>query len=284
MGVVVSSIANPVVKRMRLLSQRKHRKRHQATVVHGLQPVRQAAEAGADIESLIVAPSVLRSPSGQAFVEQQRAQRVKVVEVTAELMQRLSERDRPSGLSAIVRVGLDRPEDLVPRVGPCTIVALDQVAAPGNLGTIVRTVNATGADGVLLIGATADPFDPAAVKASMGAIFTVKVARLRSLEDLFTWGQRHGVAIAGTAARAASTMWDVTFPDRLALLLGSEGEGLSEDARARVDTEVAIPMVGTAESLNLAAATAVLLYEVWRSRGHENPRAPLSADEGGRTP
>jgi len=261
----ISSAANPVVKRMRMLSQRKHRQRERAAVVHGIQPVRQAAEAGVELEVLVVAPSLLRSESTARFVAEQRDRGVRVAEVTGELFARLSDRDRPTGLAAIVLPRSRAADDLVPATGRCTVVALDRVANPGNLGTIIRTADATGADGVLLLGATADPFDPSAIKASMGAIFNVPVARVGDVAEFFSWARRNGIAVATTSAGAVNSLWHTDYPDRLAFLFGSEGDGLDEDVVRRGDLQVAIPMVGTAESLNLAVSAGVLLYDRWRA-------------------
>jgi len=253
------------VKRVRSLAQRKHRQREAATVVHGIQPVRQAVEAGFAIECLIVAPSLLSSESTREFVDAQSAN-VRVITVTGDVFRRLSDRDGPAGLAAIVGTRYSSPDHLVPDAGPVTVIALDRIGNPGNLGTIVRTADATGAAAVLLVGNTADPFDPVAIKASMGAVFNVPVARLPDLPDFFGWARERDLAVAATSARGQDPLWRTHYPDRLALLLGSEGDGLDETSVHNADVSVAIPMVGTAESLNVAVAAGVLMYDVWRLR------------------
>jgi TrmH family RNA methyltransferase len=143
-------------------------------------------------------------------------------------------------------------------------VALHTVGNPGNVGAIVRTASAAGAGGVILIGPSADPYDPVAVKASMGALFTVPVATAESAAEFLAWAVGRGVCVAATSARAGTSCWDATLRLPLALLLGSEGAGLPDDVLAAADVQIAIPMTGTAESLNLAVAAGVLLYEVRR--------------------
>nr|WP_211269181.1 RNA methyltransferase [Saccharothrix syringae] len=250
---------------MRALDQRKHRQREGAAVVHGTQPVRQAVEAGFEVENLVVAPELLREGTAR-FVAEQRERGTRVTTVTGELFARLSDRDRPTGLAAIVRVRLADAAEVAPGTGRASVVALDRVANPGNLGTIVRTADATGAAGVLLVGPTADPFDPAAIKASMGAIFNVPVARVSDVDELFAWARERGVAVVTTSAKAPHRLWRTEYPERVALLMGTEGDGLADDVVERGDLRVSIPMVGTAESLNLAVATSVLLYDLWRFR------------------
>jgi len=256
---LISSAANPVVKRVRLLGDRKHRRREGAFVVEGIQPVWQAVEAGADVEVLVVAPALLGSRAAE-LVAGQEAAGTRVARVTGELFARLSARDGPSGLAAIVRARVPGLASL-PVTPDSVFVALHEVGNPGNLGTIMRTADAAGAAGVVLVGAAADPFDPVAVKASMGALFVVPVARAADPADFFAWAGGAEVRVVTTSARARTSFWEASYPRPLALLLGAEGAGLPEDVLAAGDAQVRIPMTGTAESLNLAVAAGLLLYQ-----------------------
>jgi RNA methyltransferase, TrmH family len=272
MTEMISSAANPLVKRVRALADRRHRQRESAFVVHGIQPVWQAVEAGADIEVLLVAPELLRHRGALDMVAAQEAGGVRVARLTGELFGRISDRDGPAGLAAIVRASAGRVGDL-PVPGRALFVALHEPANPGNVGTIIRTVSAAGASAVILIGPSADPYDPVAVKASMGALFTVPVAAVPSATDFLTWAAATGVTVAATSGRAPVSCWDATWHLPLALLLGSEGTGLPADLLAAADVQVSIPMTGTPESLNLAVAAGVLLYEVRRRTwSPESPR------------
>src|SRR6185437_9961528 len=151
MADLISSAANPLIKRVRLLADRRHRRREGAFVVQGVQPVWQAVEAGADIETLIVAPDLLRPPAAAAMVAEQEQRGMRVTRLSADLFTRIADRDGPAGLAAIVRA---RPVPLAGlTVGPGSVfVALHEVGNPGNLGTIIRTASAAGAAGVILIG------------------------------------------------------------------------------------------------------------------------------------
>jgi RNA methyltransferase, TrmH family len=263
---LISSSANPLVKRMRLLAGRKHRSREGAFVVEGLQPVWQAVEAGADVEVLVVAPDLLGGSPAAAMVAAQEEAGTPVARVTADLFRRLSGRDGPSGLAAIVR---RRPVPLasLPVEAGSLFVALHETGNPGNLGTIIRTADAAGASGVILLGQATDPFDPASVKASMGAVFGVPVAHAARAADFFGWARQHAVTVVTTSAKATGSFWQARYPRPLAFLLGAEGPGLPPDVLARGDLSVRIPMTGTAESLNLAVAAALLLYEAQRAAG-----------------
>jgi TrmH family RNA methyltransferase len=273
MAEMISSASNPLVKRVRALADRKYRRREGAFVVHGIQPVWQAVEAKADIEVLLVAPEFLRHHGALDMVAAQAAMGVRVARLTGELFGRIADRDGPTGLAAIVRaaptpldalgvLAADGPTaDGRRRPADGLFVALHTAGNPGNVGAIVRTASAAGVGGVILIGPSADPYDPVAVKASMGALFTVPVATAQSTAEFVAWAAARGICIAATSARAGTSCWDATW--RLPLL-GSEGAGLPADVLAAADLRIAIPMTGTAESLNLAVAAGILLYEVRR--------------------
>jgi RNA methyltransferase, TrmH family len=270
MAEVLKSAANPLVKRVRLLADRKHRRRESAFVVQGIQPVWQAVEAGADLETLIVAPGLLRHQGALQMVAQQEAAGVRVARVSDELFARLADRDGPAGLAAIVRAAPVPLDHLAVPPG-ALFAALHEPANPGNVGTIIRTASAAGAAGVILIGASADPYDPVAVKASMGALFTVPVATAGGPGEFLDWAAARDVTVAAASGRAAVSCWEADLPLPLAVLLGSEGAGLPADLLDGAGLRVAVPMTGTAESLNLAVAAGILLYEVrrrtWLPRG-----------------
>jgi RNA methyltransferase, TrmH family len=266
MADLIISAANPLVKRVRLLADRKYRRRESAFVVEGIQPVWQAVEAGADVEVLVVAPDLLRHSGAAAMVAQQEAAGVRVALLSGQLFSRISDRDGPSGLAAIVR-SVPATVASLPISPDALFVALHSAGNPGNVGTIIRTASAAGAGGVILIGPSADPHDPAAVKASMGALFTVPVATATSAPEFLAWAREAGVRVAATSARASVTCWDADLQPPVAVLLGSEGSGLPEDVLEAADLRVAIPMTGTAESLNLSVAAGILIYEVRRRTG-----------------
>jgi RNA methyltransferase, TrmH family len=263
---VITSAANPLIKRIRLLADRKHRRSEGAFVVQGIQPVWQAVEAGADIEVLIVAPELLRPPAARAMITREEERGTRVARVTGELFSRIADRDGPAGLAAIVRAQAVPLAALEVPAGALFVV-LHEPGNPGNVGTIIRTASAVGAAGVILTGAAADPYDPAAVKASMGALFEVPVAAAASAREFLDWSDRRQVTVTAASARGDRSCWEAEFPMPLALLLGSEGAGLPDWLLDRAGLHVRIPMVGTAESLNLAVAAGVLLYEVRRRTG-----------------
>jgi TrmH family RNA methyltransferase len=260
---IISSAANPLAKRVRALATRKERRASGSFLVEGIQPVWQAVEAGAAIEVLLVAPELIAGTSAPKLVSAQEAAGTSIARLTPELFERLSDRRRASGLAAIVRA----PADSLSRqtVGPESLfVVLHEVHNPGNVGTIIRTAVSAGAQAVVLLGHSADPYSPESVRASMGAIFAVAVVQLSDPATFFDWAAAHRLPIVGTSPAAADNHWAIDYPVPAALLVGNEQQGLPTDARARAEILVRIPMVGTTESLNAAIATAIMLYEMRR--------------------
>ena len=259
MSEIITSASNPLVKRVRSLADRKCRRQQGAFVVEGAQPVGRAIEAGWEVEVLIVAPDLLTGTAA-AIVAGQRGLGIRVVHVSAELFGRMSDREGPSGLAAIVRGGLMPPGNLP--TGPGSVyVALHNIGNPGNLGTIIRTADATATAGIILVGDTADPFAPTAVKASMGSLFAVPVAHITDAGAFFRWAGGTGVRVLATSGRGGSEHWTTAYRPPLAILLGSEGPGLPIAVLEQADECIRIPMTGTPESLNLAVAAGVMLYE-----------------------
>jgi TrmH family RNA methyltransferase len=227
-----------------------------------VQPVWRAIEAGWHVETLLVVPTRLPD-SAARMVAEQRAAGTRTVELAEQLAARVADRDTPPGLLAVVSARTTSLGEL-PVARGSVFVALSEVGNPGNLGTVIRTADAVGAAGVILVGDTADQYAPAAVKASMGSLFAVPVARVRDPDALFAWAAAAGVEVVATSGYAEQDHWSGPYATPVAVLLGSEGEGLPPEEMERADRVVRIPMVGTAESLNLAVAAALMLYEVRR--------------------
>ncbi|MDX1687124.1 MAG: RNA methyltransferase [Candidatus Promineifilaceae bacterium] len=260
---MITSFRNPLVKRIKKLKQKKYRQREGAFFIEGIRVVLSALERGAPVEALVVAPELLTSDVAWEAVAEQRAQGVEVREVSGEVFESFAERDNPVGLGAIVGVRL-RDLASLPAGPEDVFAALFDVGDPGNLGTIVRTLDGVGAAGLILVGQTTDPFHPTSVKASMGALFNVPVAEAETVEAMWRWAEGRGVHTVATSAHARQVYWDAAYALPALLLLGSEGEGLPADVMERAEQTVTIPMVGASSSLNLAVAAGLLLYEVRR--------------------
>jgi RNA methyltransferase, TrmH family len=260
---IITSLQNPLLKRIKRLRQKKYRQAEGCFYVEGLRATLTAVEQGASLDSVVYAPDLLTSEVGLTAVVQLEQQGVPVFALSAAAFQAISERENPVGLGAVVQAKLSALADL--SVDDTAVyVALVDIGDPGNLGTIVRAADAVGAAGVILAGQTVDVFHGTAVKASMGAIFTVPLVHLPDIEPLWAWAAAQGVSVVATSARAEENYWMADYGRPCLLLMGSEGEGLDAATLARADQRVSIPMRGSATSLNLAMATGLMLYEILR--------------------
>jgi RNA methyltransferase, TrmH family len=263
MSELITSTANPKVKRLRKLTDRRERAREGVYLAEGLRIVIEAVQLKRQIETLVVAPELLVSPAGIETVQAFRALHPEqVMDVSAEVFRSMSGKDGPQGLAAVLRPDWLALEDIHPAGSDCW-VALDEVADPGNLGTILRTADSAGARGVILLDNCTDPYDPSALRASMGAVFSLGICKA-SFEQFADWKGRTGVQLIGTSDRAKEDYHTARYSAPLVILMGSEREGLEQRHFDLCDRVVSIPMNGRSDSLNLAVATAILLYETYQ--------------------
>lgn len=261
---LVSNLHCAAVKKIRSLHHRKGREESGLFFVEGIHIVAEAVQAGAAIMQLVVAPSLLTSRFALDVVESRRRAGVACLEVSEEVFKSLSTKEHPQGLAAVVRQQWSTLADVCYRRELCW-VALSGVQDPGNLGAILRTCDAVGAAGVILVRHTTDPYDPEAVRASMGAIFSQRVIRA-GLPQLTRWKASCRFQLVGTSGAASTDYRSLVYRPPLLLWMGSEQHGLSAEEMALCDAMVRIPMVGRGDSLNLAVATGVALYEVFDQR------------------
>lgn len=261
---MITSPANERIKRIRRLQDRKGREESGCFYLEGLRIVGEAIEAGARFEELVVAEELLRSEYGKGLVERFHAQGAPILFVSRDVFERLALKEGPQGIAAVVQQNWTSLEEVQVAPGK-PWVALDSIADPGNLGTILRTNDAAGGQGVILLDQSTDPYDPTAVRASMGALFDQQIVRC-SLEAFSRWKKHHQITVVGTSGEAELDYHTFTYPDQLILLMGSERQGLQPRHLEICDHLVRIPMVGKSDSLNLAVATAVTLYEVFNQR------------------
>lgn len=270
-GTAITSTANPRVKQIRALRQRRERDRTGLAWVEGIRATVEALQAGAAIDTLVVAPGLLTSDFAREAVDTAVTRGIPVLEVANAVFRSLSDRDGPQGLGAIVRQQWLSLSDVRCADGD-RWVALASVADPGNLGTILRTCDGSDAAGVILLDASTDPYDPAALRASMGAVFSRRLVRT-SFDAFAAWAAAEGVTVVGASDRAPEPYREADYGTRTVLLMGSEREGLTTEQQTLCNRMVSIPMLGRADSLNLAVATSILLYEVLDRREHPAPGA-----------
>ncbi|MBE0699930.1 MAG: RNA methyltransferase, partial [Anaerolineaceae bacterium] len=202
---MITSLANERIKFLRKLQDRKAREESGLFFLEGLRVVAEAVDKGADLDTLVVSPDLLKSTFGQDLVARQHAQGTTLLEVSSDVCKRLSLKEGPQGLAAVARQRWKSLDDVTfpsrSGLSSRTWVALDSIADPGNLGTILRTHDAVGGEGVILLDQSTDPYDPSAARASMGALFTQTLVKA-SFAQFCEWKLRAGVAVVGTSGAA----------------------------------------------------------------------------------
>jgi len=258
---LITSTANPTIKQIRKLRDKKERLHTGLFYVEGLRIVIEALQQGVEIECLVVAPDLLTSEFGWQKVEEENRRGIQVLQVSQAVFTSLASKENPQGIAAVVRQRWQEIGSL--RLESQDIwVALDSVADPGNLGTILRTNDAVGGKGIILLGNSTDPYDLTTIRASMGAIFTQTLVKT-TFDQFLQWKQDHNYPLIGTSDRAPIDYCQAIYPLPMILLMGSERMGLTEELIRACDQMVSIPMVGRSDSLNLAVATGVMLYEIY---------------------
>jgi len=259
---LLTSRQNPKIKQIRALSVRKQRQQQGVFVVEGIRHVGEAVEFGAEIEYLVYAPDLLTSDFAYSLITQLGIKGIPVFTTPADVFTDIAGKENPQGILAVVKQKLT-PLGFLSETNFSWGVAILSPQDPGNLGTLMRTLDAAGADGLIVLENATDIFHPTAVRASMGTIFWKPVV-YASFAEFRAWQNVHNFNIYGTSAKGSVTYSEADFHRPAILLLGSEREGLGEEHKALCTSLVSLPMHGRASSLNLSVAAGVLLYEMGR--------------------
>jgi TrmH family RNA methyltransferase len=259
----VTSLANPIIKDIKALSQKKSRDESRTFLAEGLKLVIDALDRGWTIRTLVYA----KAGKGKPLVEKVAARTVAagglVLEVSEKVMSSITRRDNPQMVAAVFEQRWTPLKDIQPK-GSETWIALDRVRDPGNLGTIIRTADAAGAAGVILVGDCTDPFSMETVRATMGSMFALPLVKTTPA-DFLKWKKSVDARLVATHLAGAVDYRTIDYKSKpVILMMGNEQSGLPDELAQAADKLARIPQVGMADSLNLAVATGVMLFEVRR--------------------
>ncbi len=260
--MIITSLQNPKVKEAKKLFDRRDRDRTQLFLIEGYRELLRAVEGGQPIDHLFICPALFLGENEGALI----AKVAQVIEVNEAVFRKLSYRDRPDGLLAVapqVHRGL---EDIELTDHPFFGVVAEAIEKPGNLGTMLRSADAVGLDAFILADRTTDIHNPNVVRASTGTLFTTPLFEAESKETL-AWCQERGIQVLAATPSAEKLYTEVDLTGPVCIAVGSEQLGLSDLWMESSDIQVRIPMLRKADSLNVATATTLLMYEVVRQRG-----------------
>ncbi|MBB3345904.1 MULTISPECIES: RNA methyltransferase [unclassified Sphingomonas] len=256
----VTAYSNPLVKRVQGLRDKRHRREEGLFLAEGLRILTEARETGRVPVYLFFAAASARHPLVLALVEAVEARGGEAIETIPDILSKLSGKDNPQAVVGVFETFETPLAALDRHAAPIWLVA-ERLRDPGNLGTILRTGDAVGAGGLILVDECVDPFSTEAVRASMGALFTVPIARAPWAEFL-AWLRGGAGQLVGLSLQTEQGYRDARYAAPTFLLTGNEAQGLPEAYERECDLLVKLPMLGKADSLNAAVATAVMAYEV----------------------
>ena len=259
---IISSKDNEIVKNVRKLKEKKYRDLENAYIVEGIKMVKEAILEKASIKQIIICDDCEKSDSIPKELMYEIA-KYDCLYVTSKIFKYISEVQTPQGVLAVVEKN-NRDEDI--NYNEDIIVALDDIQDPGNLGTILRTVDSVGLTQILVSKGTADPYNPKVVRSSMGAIYRVKVIECEDLLETLKEVKRNKFKILVSSLKESNSIYNVKYNKKV-LVIGNEANGVEEKIMNIADEKIKIPMLGKTESLNAAVATGIILYEYVRQKG-----------------
>lgn len=261
----ITAFSNPLVKATRNLREKRHRRESGRFLAEGLRILTEAREAGHLPEHLFYTRDSAGHALVRALVAETEAAGGEAIETSADILSKLSGKDNPGAVIGVYRE-FERPLEAIDRHGHAIWLVAERLRDPGNLGTILRTADAVGAGGLILLDDCVDPFSVEAVRASMGALFTVPVTRA-SWEDFHRWLRADAGQLVGLSLDTTHDYRAAAYAAPCFLLTGNEAQGMPDAMAEACDLLVKIPMLGKADSLNAAVATAVMAYEVLARTG-----------------
>ncbi len=273
----ITSAHNEIVKHAMRLRNRRDREREQLTVLEGYREISRAREYGLEILTCCFSPDWFLGCNEYGLLDALAASGARVVEVAGHLLAKMAYRDRPEGLIAIARMRRHALAGIPLRPDGLYLIA-ESVEKPGNLGSILRSADAAGADGLVVCDKCTDIYNPNVIRASTGALFAVPFAEASGTEA-WEWLRANGIRILAATPHASLIYTEADMTGPVAIAVGTEQCGLSKLWLERSDIPVRIPMLGRIDSLNVAAAATILLYEAARQRRWRGRTAEREVEE-----
>lgn len=261
---VLTSLANPRVKGVVKLRQRSHRDELDRMIIEGYRELCRALDNSHAPVELFICEELFQGHNEPALIERCADAGAELIRCSAPVFQKMAYRDRPEGLLAVAPQVHHTLDSLKLSRRPFIVVA-ESIEKPGNLGTILRSADATGADAVIVCDRCTDLNNPNVVRASIGTIFALPVVEATG-KDTLDWLAANGIPIVAATPNSGRLYTDIDMTDAVAITIGTEQYGLTDQWLAHAGHKVRIPMLGQCDSLNVASATTILLYEVVRQR------------------
>ena len=263
----ISSKENELIKHIKKLKDKKERDSSNEYVIEGIKLIQEAIQENVNIKQIIVCDDCDKTESIPKDLMYEIA-KYDCIYVTKKIFKYISEVQEPQGILAVIeKNNLDREIDYSQDI----IVALDDVQDPGNLGTILRTVDSIGLTQILVSKGTADSYNPKVVRSTMGAIFRIKIIECEDLEKTLKEIKKHKFKVVVTSLQTENSIYEINYNKKV-IVIGNEAKGVEKNIQELADEKIKIPMLGKTESLNASVATGIVLYEYVRQKWNSGDR------------
>lgn len=262
--MIIESTQNQHVKRLRALASRKGRRTHRQFLVEGVRGLEEAAGGRLALETVAICPELIESERAEELVRELERTDAQVLHVAPEAFRSFSQVQSPEGIAAAVAIPGTGLEDL-PGDADLIVAAVD-LRDPGNMGSLVRTADAAGAQALVAAGTCVDLFDPKVVRATAGSVFHLPIVNDAPPMGLIQWARSTGIRTVAATLENARSHTRTRYPKQAIVMVGNEANGLREDVSRNADQRAYIPMPGRAESLNVTVAAGILIWEILRQR------------------
>lgn len=259
----ITSSSNKLIKSIKLLHNKKDRWSERCFFIEGTRSVEQCIKSNSPIKYIVYSPELL-GEDGERLLFEIESRSYELYKISKDLFKSISDTDNPQGILAVVEFEEYGLKDTLKENN--FFVVLDRVQDPGNMGTIIRTADAFGANAVIVTNGCVDVYNPKTIRSTMGSIFQIPIVHIGDIEEVVKELKDEKVNIVSTSLNTNKYSYDIDFKSDCALIIGNEANGISDEVLGLSDQLVKIPMVGKAESLNAGVASAVLMYEVLRQR------------------
>ena len=263
----ISSTQNPRIKNIIKLQKASERKRQHLFVIEGAKEIGLALQAQQEITELYVCPKLFNEESRRLLTQQNN---IPLLEITENIYQKIAYRDSHDGIIAIARMYEKNINNIYLSITPLVIV-LESVEKPGNLGAIIRTADAAGADAVIICDPQTDIFNPNVIRSSIGCLFTTNVVTCTN-QQAYEWLKKNNITSYAAVVGVTTCYYEETYRESTAFIMGTESSGLSPFWIKNADKKISIPMAGRIDSLNVSTATAIMVFEAKRQREKNNPK------------
>ncbi|SCY80262.1 RNA methyltransferase, TrmH family [Alkaliphilus peptidifermentans DSM 18978] len=261
---VITSEQNPIIKHIKGLKLKKNRIKYNSYLVEGVRIIDEAIRHQAQMERVVFCSSLVNVEGGRKLLMQAQ-KKYTVNEITPELMKKLSDTENPQGIIAVAQ-NQNNSLEAININHQATIVILDRIQDPGNLGTIIRTAEAAGTDGIILTKGSVDPYNSKTIRGTMGALFHIPVIICNDNDEWIEFIKKYKFKLFASHLETNQSYDDIEYPEKTAIIIGNEANGIDEKLLKIADEAIKIPIYGKIESLNASVAAGLLMYKAVEKR------------------